>query len=73
MEATKRNPKLSKEALQMLFRYFGEDLNEVDFFWKLIKLGQNVSLIIWANINWVSNACNLYLSGDFDPILHLFT
>lgn len=32
MEATKRNPKLSKEALQKLFRYFGEDLDERDFF-----------------------------------------
>jgi len=32
MEATKRNPKLSKDALQKLFRYFGEDLNDRDFF-----------------------------------------
>jgi pentatricopeptide repeat protein len=32
MEATKRNPKLNKDALQRLFRYFGEELNERDFF-----------------------------------------
>lgn len=32
MEETKRNPKLSKEALFKLFRYFGEDLSEKDFF-----------------------------------------
>eukprot|EP00804_Cyclotella_cryptica_P009629 CCRYP_006301-RC/>CCRYP_006301-RC protein AED:0.25 eAED:0.25 QI:156/1/1/1/0.75/0.6/5/1622/800 len=32
MEATKRNPKLNKDALQKLFRYFGEDLNDKDFF-----------------------------------------
>ncbi len=32
MEETKRNPKLSKEALLKLFRYFGEDLSEQDFF-----------------------------------------
>lgn len=32
MEATKRNPKLNKSALQKLFQYYGEDLNEKDFF-----------------------------------------
>ena len=32
MEETKRNPKLSKEAVLKLFRYFGEDLSEQDFF-----------------------------------------
>ena len=32
MEATKRNPKLNKSALQKLFEYYGEDLNENDFF-----------------------------------------
>jgi hypothetical protein len=32
MEATKRNPKLNKQALQKLFRYYGEDLNDKDFF-----------------------------------------
>ncbi|KAL7437077.1 hypothetical protein ACHAXM_007138 [Skeletonema potamos] len=32
MEETKRNPKLSKKALLQLFRYFGEELSEQDFF-----------------------------------------
>ena len=32
MEETKRNPKLSKGAVIKLFRYFGEDLSEQDFF-----------------------------------------
>jgi pentatricopeptide repeat protein len=32
MKATQRNPKLSKEALQKLFRYFGEELRDEDFF-----------------------------------------
>jgi pentatricopeptide repeat protein len=32
MEATKRNPKLNKGALQQLFRYYGEELKEKDFF-----------------------------------------
>jgi len=32
MEETKRNPKLSKEALLKLFRYFGEELSDQDFF-----------------------------------------
>lgn len=32
MTATKHNPKLSKEALQKLFRYFSEDLQDADFF-----------------------------------------
>jgi pentatricopeptide repeat protein len=32
MNATKHNPKLSKEALQKLFRYFSEDLKNEDFF-----------------------------------------
>lgn len=32
MEETKNNPKLSKAALLKLFRYFGEDLSEQDFF-----------------------------------------
>jgi len=32
MNATKHNPKLSKEALQKLFRYFSEDLKDEDFF-----------------------------------------
>eukprot|EP00956_Cyclotella_meneghiniana_P003466 scaffold4216_cov45-Cyclotella_meneghiniana.AAC.5 len=32
MEATKRNPMLNKDALQKLFRYYGEELDEKDFF-----------------------------------------
>jgi pentatricopeptide repeat protein len=32
MNATKHNPKLSKEALQKLFRYFSEELQDEDFF-----------------------------------------
>jgi len=32
MEETKRNPKLSREAVLKLFRYFGEDLSDQDFF-----------------------------------------
>mmetsp|Transcript_3717 Transcript_3717/g.8419 ORF Transcript_3717/g.8419 Transcript_3717/m.8419 type:complete len:803 (+) Transcript_3717:139-2547(+) len=32
VDATKRNPKLSKKALQKLFRYFHEELNDKDFF-----------------------------------------
>ena len=32
MEAMKRNPKLSRKALVKLFRYFGEELVEEDFF-----------------------------------------
>lgn len=32
VERTKRNPKLSKEALQKLFRYFHEELTDEDFF-----------------------------------------
>lgn len=32
MELTKKNPKLSKEALQRLFAYFGEELDDSDFF-----------------------------------------
>jgi pentatricopeptide repeat protein len=32
MNATQQNPKLSKVALQKLFRYFGEELRDEDFF-----------------------------------------
>lgn len=32
MELTQKNPKLSREALQKLFAYFGEKLNDSDFF-----------------------------------------
>ena len=32
VELTKRNPKLSKEALERLFAYFGESLEQSDFF-----------------------------------------
>ena len=32
METTKFNPKINKKALQQLFRYYGETLNEKDFF-----------------------------------------
>ena len=32
MEATKNNPKLSKNALQKMFQYFSEELQEGDFF-----------------------------------------
>jgi pentatricopeptide repeat protein len=32
MELTQNNPKLSKQALQKLFAYFGEKLNESDFY-----------------------------------------
>ena len=32
MKLTKKNPKLSKEALQKLFAYFGESLDDSDFF-----------------------------------------
>ena len=32
MHLTKNNPKLSKKALKKLFRYFGEELTENDFF-----------------------------------------
>jgi len=32
VDTTKRNPKLSKKALQKLFRYFHEDLPDEDFF-----------------------------------------
>lgn len=32
MELTKRNPKLSREALEKLFAYFGEKLDDKDFF-----------------------------------------
>jgi hypothetical protein len=30
---TQKNPKLSKEAVQKLFAYFGERLDDSDFFW----------------------------------------
>lgn len=32
MELTQKNPKLSKEALQKMFAYFGEKLNDSDFY-----------------------------------------
>ena len=32
METTRRNPKLSKQALQKMFQYFGEELVDDDFF-----------------------------------------
>ncbi len=32
MLMTQKNPKLSKNALKRLFAYFGEDLNDNDFF-----------------------------------------
>jgi hypothetical protein len=32
MHATQKNPKLSKQSLQKLFAYFGEELLEEDFF-----------------------------------------
>ena len=46
MEATKRNPKLNKQALQKLFRYYGEDLNDKDFFWYVLE---NKGLAFWES------------------------